>query len=493
LSADGKLAGKFSVTHALNQARRTAMLQFRGLNATADRWPLRGIEGELTFRQRRLDIAAKGKFQQAVVRFTGQAILGERLWEDPSLKGELEVRELELRKLASLLPLRSIRTDVRGFATARLDVTATGPAWEPSGKGRVTVRELAWGADRLSETVQCGVALDDGVLQVDDLAARLAGGEVRANLSLDLRNRRQGTFSLRADRLELAALTRPWSRKLPEMRGRVSLALRGSLGQQWRTSGSITLDNGELASVPLELRRAALDATFVPRNGNLEGRLQLASAELASGRLTGQMKARWSGRLELEGALRLRRAQIRELARATDQLRNQLSGRLDGRVDFKGTDIDSLESMEGTFEARLFQTQALSLPVLEALAGSLGVGAPSSERFGETVASGDFRRGILHLDRMTMESPQAKLSIDGTVTRRGRLDLDVTADTAQLAAAGVALGFLRPLDFLRRRLLFLHVGGSIRSPIVQPRTAEMIEQELILFFLPLATPAAPTP
>ncbi len=74
--------------------------------------------------------------------------------------------------------------------------------------------------------------------------------------------------------------------------------------------------------------------------------------------------------------------------------------------------------------------------------------------------------------------------IEGNITTRGQLNLDVTADTGELFAAGVAVGLLRPMDLIRRRLIFLHMGGTARRPIVTPDIDRFVQQEVLLFFLP---------
>ena len=77
--------------------------------------------------------------------------------------------------------------------------------------------------------------------------------------------------------------------------------------------------------------------------------------------------------------------------------------------------------------------------------------------------------------------------VDGRISYNGDLQLNVTADTGQVSAVNVAISLVNPIEFLRRRLIFLELTGSIDSPIVQPRVAEALAQEVVLFFLPVTS------
>jgi hypothetical protein len=86
---------------------------------------------------------------------------------------------------------------------------------------------------------------------------------------------------------------------------------------------------------------------------------------------------------------------------------------------------------------------------------------------------------------MQMEGPQARMWVDGQMSSNGKIDFNVTADPGQFSTVNVAFALVNPLELLRRRLIFLHLSGNLDSPIVQPRAAEQISQEIVLFFLPV--------
>ena len=84
-----------------------------------------------------------------------------------------------------------------------------------------------------------------------------------------------------------------------------------------------------------------------------------------------------------------------------------------------------------------------------------------------------------------MVGPEARMWVVGQMGLGGVIDFNVTADTGGMSGVNLIAGAINPLELLRRRLVFLHLSGSIRNPIVQPKTDQFIAQELVLFFLPV--------
>jgi hypothetical protein len=103
------------------------------------------------------------------------------------------------------------------------------------------------------------------------------------------------------------------------------------------------------------------------------------------------------------------------------------------------------------------------------------------------------------LDRTVIDGGVAKLSVEGQTSLRGKLDLQVTAETGDLAnapgltrlvrspltlAAPVPVSLLAEAnEFLSERLVYLHVGGTVKRPVVRVQPARQLQQETIQFFL----------
>jgi hypothetical protein len=246
----------------------------------------------------------------------------------------------------------------------------------------------------------------------------------------------------------------------------------------------LRLTGARVDGVPISSLTAPIDWAFAPSSGRARAKVRVKSAKVAGGRVSGDVDLRWTGRFGIDADMDFDSLNVQPLARALPLVADQLRGDLSGHVDFAGSNIRSLDDLTGSFDASLEQSQALLIPVLQALTSSLGLGGSSSKMFSETAVNGHFSRGVIHVDRMTMNSNDVRMYITGKMSTRGNLDLDVTADVPQATVAAIAIGVLRPADLLRRRLLFLKLDGSVAAPIVRARTAEFVQQELILFFWP---------
>jgi hypothetical protein len=356
----------------------------------------------------------------------------------------------------------------------------------------LTIRDVGWNDRRVTDLMESDLVLSNSLLRLPTFSTRIAHGQLIASLDWDLQNPRRSPLELQINRLSIDELIDELiadrqEARLPA-RGTLSGFLRGRIGETWHGTGQLSFMGGEVAEIPIQQMQGPFQWSYTPATSAAYIQLRLASVRLAHGRVTGELTGRWSGRLELEGRVKIERADVRVLAKAVPQINDVISGRLSGEAEFDGWNVRSFDDLDGTFHARLDRSQAMMFPVLNAFTTWLGIPSPASEVFRKTDATGRFGRGVLQIEQMTMESPDTRLFIEGRLTTRGRLDMNVTADTTKVATAGVALGLLRPTDLLRRRLIFLHAGGSIRNPIVRPRTVEFIKQEILLFFWPLSAP-----
>jgi hypothetical protein len=222
-----------------------------------------------------------------------------------------------------------------------------------------------------------------------------------------------------------------------------------------------------------------------PNTGAWEGYLDFRNARVAAGTANGKWQLGWNGIYYLKGATTLRNIDVGPLAASIPNVNNLLSGRLSGNFSLESRNLRAANDLSGSYRLQLEQSQTLLLPVLESLTASLGLASPTSLTFTRTDIVGRLGRGVVKVEEMSMVGPQARMWVVGQMGLGGVIDFDVTADTGGLSGVNLVAGAINPLELLRRRLVFLHLSGSIRNPIVQPRTEEFLAQELVLFFLPV--------
>jgi hypothetical protein len=248
-------------------------------------------------------------------------------------------------------------------------------------------------------------------------------------------------------------------------------------------SGKVQVSSGRISGIPIRGLETDIDWAFDLPSRRGKADVRLTRAEISSGRTTADIAIEWGRQLTLKANTSFTNLDLRPLGRATPEVSDQLSGRVSGDINVQGRNVRSLEDISGTFNLKLSNSQLRRLPVLGDLTYATGIGS-DSKSFSDTELKGRMNRGVIQVDRMTMVASGIQMFIKGQLTTRGQLDLEVTADTGQLLAVGVVTGFIRPWEWLRRRLIFLHVGGTVRSPVVLPQTEKFIQQEVMLFFLP---------
>ena len=312
----------------------------------------------------------------------------------------------------------------------------------------------------------------------------LAGGTMSGEAALRLDQPGIGTFRMNLQRVRTERLLAPWDQLADAARVRLDTTIRGrfALG---RVSGlgEVRLSQGHVAGVPVRDVTSSVRGMIDPARGAGEVHLKLKRGDMAGGQVAGEMELEFGRPLSVDGRVQFTSLELRPLAQAVPNVSDRLTGRLSGNATIQGRNLRSLRDLSGTYRLSLADSPVLQLPILNSLADGNGIGS-ASQRFSQTEIEGRMNRGSIDVDEMTMSASGVHLFVEGTISKRGQLDLDVTAETAELMAAGVVVGVFRPIDLLRRRLIFLNMGGTAKRPIVTLDIDRQIQQEVLLFFLP---------
>jgi hypothetical protein len=159
-----------------------------------------------------------------------------------------------------------------------------------------------------------------------------------------------------------------------------------------------------------------------------------------------------------------------------------------------------LRDVRGRFQGKLENSQSLQFPLLSDLAVFANVGQVSRSSFDSSKIDLRLNNGIISTPGLALQSNQAEIFIAGKAYIDQRLDLDVAlqagniqanfgldslidSPAASLALPGASM-YLQAAEFLSRRVIYLHVGGTLRSPHFQLRTDRMLRDELLRYYLP---------
>lgn len=434
----------------------------------------------------------------------------------PSWEAEANIQGLRLdqldQELGGNLGLQALR--------GRIDLTfrASKPADErpPAGRGRLILRGLTWQGEDTAQDMRASLLLDGPRLRIREVETRLAGGTFRLALGLNFQQLERSWFRLTLASGNLARLLGPLFEPqqdsgsvrvqradTPSDRlydGPVEVTLRGNLGRDWRGSGTVTLTRGRVAGAEVEELRLPFLFTWSPFLGSGQVTIEDSTGRLGRGHVRGGLVAQWSdnGRsLRVAGGIRFHEVELRSVFPTWGL--NTLAGRVAGRLDFSGENMVTLDDLRATIEASLSRTQALQAPVLRALPQFLKT-VRGDLAFDTGYLKASLARSVFRVHTLYLNSEAVRLSLAGTMTTGGRLDLeaialtglDVLVGTGPVAAlvgrvprnaplTAQTLGELTRL--LTDRVIHLHLGGNARSPSVKVEPLKTLRDEVTRFLI----------
>jgi hypothetical protein len=413
--------------------------------------------------------------------------------ERPEL-GRFRLTNVRLRRLATGLGVPGLKP-LRG----RLDVDVRyefDAAGVPAGTGRLRITNFGWGDDRDGGDVVALIRVSADGIDLYDVAASLAGGDLRGRVRYLFNRSDRSFFNVTLDRAELRKLTVPFG--LGEVGGpesRVSVNVRGGIGKELRGTGSISAARGKLAGIDVGDVRLPFEWGFFA-GGSGEVAFRHVDANVAGGRIDGTATYRWGASSRLDGNLRFLDVSVRQLIGSSTGI---TPGRASGRFEFSGTDVQTVNDVSGVLLATFRgEGYLFDLPVFKVVAPFL-----SLTRLTAPVTEGDMKarltNGRFNIARLALIGPNAQLFASGLVGLDGRLDLDVVARTSPIAIDPAVLRLFRlripalgpiPLSLildisraLANQTVRLRVSGDVNNPKVQLNVAALLADEAIRFFL----------
>ena len=401
----------------------------------------------------------------------------------------VRIQNLDLSRLAA-----SIRSPQLALLRGRINATFDAAPDGSDGTGRVTVDGVSWGAVTIANRITGTISMEDGVLDVRDLTGDVLGGRLRARARYDLRDRRRNFYSLSLDRASGTRLTSVVPLGAVGGAGDVTATARGRFGPGASHSLSLTVANATVAGFPVTDLRMPFEWTGDLARGHVT--VRGARASVGNGSVTADLQYTYGPASRVDGLVKFDRVPLRTvIGSAASTFGN---GTVRGRFDLKGERIRSLDDLTGTLNASLNHTSVREVPLINVVSPFL-----SPFGFLQPFEAGEVRgrlaKGVFRLERFVLSNPAAHVFADGSITRQGRLDLDVVAATGQIGPNGGALKLIGlsvpkfgalPLtvvtqvtNLLSNRMVRLSVTGTIENPNVRVNTAALLSDTVVRFFI----------
>ncbi len=480
-------------------------------------WPL---PPELTWHTEGKAHSGTGVVQWSGEGLTVRTKLAEKRSGEPVIQPALHEARLQLvcrdLSIRPMLSPKSVRSEqwLHDW-DGRIDYTGTANLSAPGsgrGTGTFTLRQLTWKDKPVAREMSGTCDWTGRSLRIDKATGTFAQG--RATLDAyaiwpsdggpQSSNGRSDPFMqysldinrIRPDRVPVVG----------KMLHRVTGDIQGRV--QGRFQSGIFTGTGTLRSTHLQWRGIPMSGVHMPVQfeyfpGRSIGNVAVRRAQVRvfKGRVTADGAARWRGRRRSTGELNLRgtNLEVRDLVSSFTRSSAPTAGRLTATAELTSRDLQDFNKLSGRIDGELSRVQALRLPVLQQLATFLGP-VPLSSPFDEGHFLARIGSGSIDLQELTLAGAAAHLLATGRITLRGQLDVDVVADPRPVGAIPAPLvqllqspvWLVSPIpagvlveanELLANRLIFLHVGGSIRRPIVRPQTGRQLRQEAVRFFL----------
>lgn len=447
-----------------------------------------------------LDYEAKGDLLSGAWQLSG-------VWSSPSgnerngvNQGQLQIQSVQLGRLGEILRQLGKMSSLSGSFNARLDYRHDEQTGWPIGDGTFEIDSLRANDVAWSNRMRGSVRLARNRIAIEELTGSIAGGVLRTSGVFYLSRNQRGRFRVSLSGADLKRLISAWAPDMPDVNGLADADLLVFVGgrRPWQTDGAVSIRNGEFAGASVGDVRVPLTGRFNPASGNAELHIRNASAQIAFGRLTASGSARLSGHLQLKGRGKFANLDLRQLLRGTSVAGRFGTGKVTGDFTLAGRNVRSLDDLTGTLQAKLRNTQAAAVPLMQTLQSYVAGGLTGSSRFGTGDLRAHLSRGVVRVERFSLSSPSVQFYADGDVALSGRLNLNVTVNTGQmnttpailLLAARLSVLVSPPIgllleanQFLANQVVYLEVTGTIRSPTIRVRALPLLQEEAIRFFL----------
>jgi hypothetical protein len=406
-------------------------------------------------------------------------------------RGSFRLTGLDLSRVATDVGFRSL-APLRGRVDANFEFENDLSA----GSGRLTISRLQWGNELIAEELSGVITLQDGLVQLQEVNGRVAGGLLRARGRVFLTDTSRNFFSITISGAEAKQLLAPLGAG-ELLEGPVTVVVRGRLGSETQASGTLTLPRGTATGVQVSDLRVPFEFATSPGG---HGRLTVreAAVNAGSGRVRAELTADWGYTTRIDGRIRFTDVPLRTISPALGEISLLGNGRITGRFDLDSRNMRSLNDLRGTLIATLNNTSVREIPVLAQTTRFLNpTGLVKPFEAGDVRAT--LSRGVFHVHRLALANPAAQIFAEGTISTAGLVDLDVVAHTGSIgpdvralrafglrlpAIGPIPIGLIRDVsDFLSNRTIRLSITGSTDNPIVRVNVGALLREQAVRFFL----------
>ncbi len=491
---DGTMKGTLPGTKAGQPRLALATMDLQAPKLRVRNIPANQLKGAVEFKEGTINYKLEGKSLGGTFDLEGAVPTGSPA-KKAGKTGRLSVRNVQIAEVLQSLGL----SENLGFK-GRLEFDSTflhekGDLF-PSGTGKIRITNLRWNQTRLSESILGDVSFSDDEVRVANMTGSFSQGTVVLRLKYNVRQPERGFFSITVDNAESQRFLAAWFDD--RISGPVNARIRGNFGATLRGTADVEMARGKVYGLEVADWRLPIQWELAPAQNRGQASVAETTAQVSRGRGVGKVQLSWEqNRARVDGNLRLDRFDLQDFFRQTVGGSQLGGGQASARFDFNGSEVRSINDLNGVLTASFNQTQALQVPVLKQIAPYVGVGPSTTFQKGDL--RGRMTRGVLRIENLTLQGVNAQMFVEGTASLEGRLNLEVVARSGELGLPQIRIGALAvrippvgpvPLLVLQEatalfanRVVYLNITGTVNDPVLRVRPLPILSEEAVRFFL----------
>ena len=498
-SIGGRISSSISFRHGDVWRNSKAEFELTSSDLTLGNSRVADLLARMEVKNRNADYQLSAKAFDGEIKMNGTADLDSDLAEI-RFPMDVGIKNWQLKQIAAAMPKLTRLKPIGGRIDSDMKLS-----WQPAtsglaGSGDLSVRALSWGGDMVSASIKSKATFAGDSVRLDGIAANVGGGKITGNAFFPWKDSKIGTYDLRVRGVPVNHRTLSYVPVARQLNGRLNARLIGRIGSRITGSGDIDVRRLTYKNRPFGNMHSPLRWSIRPET--LDGELDLSHATLdfADGRLTGDAKVKFGRQFDFSSNVRIARLNTGKATYSLLGVRDLDQGRLNGTLSLQGRNVRSIRNVSGQFHGELLDTQVMQLPVLSDLTSFINAGQIAQGRYDSKDIDIRIRHGVVSIEGLPFHSANAELFVNGKIQENQRLNLNVVVQTgaiqsdfglnqfldspiANLAAPG-ASALSRASEYLADRVIYVHVGGTVRRPVFRLRPGRQIVDQLLRYYLP---------
>ena len=503
ISLGGKVSGDIRLENVQDAKKMIGTMKVDGFTSSIKSVRMNNLSVQADLKQEQLNLVVTGKALQGNISASTRLGIRE-LTDIEEIVGTVELKNGRFKSLADALRIQLPATP-SGLFSAKADITVpTNDITKVTTVGTIEFDQARLGDTEISPGGKTNFKVESGLIEFNNIEARIGNGFVRGRLSWPIATNRFGRLQINARRIDMSKLNKFMPHSSVKLAGSGSGELRGVIrgsqrDVQIKGTGTFSIENGKVAGIEWSVNRAPISWAINPFRKTAEVRTRGAIFSVLNGQIKTDGKLVVGKRLDFELSGQVKNIdsnKFKQQALGQNVFGNQ--GKLHGKLKLAARNFRSIKDLRGSFKGTQDRAQAFQLPVIDSISPYVNRSQMKNRRFEQGRVDLVLQNSKIRVQQVAFADQRVQVMIDGGVWLNGRLELQAIVHIGPnkndplrqlirsplLASSSPPVALIARIDqILADRLLFFKITGTFQRPRVQIQTTKIIQQEALKFIL----------